>query len=76
MKNFNLRPSNPWQFGKKYQTHSLPRRLFSKILAELPSQEILVLTGARQVGKTTLVFQVIDHLLNQKQTSPKKGFLL
>ena len=74
MKNLAFRQTNPWRFRKKFKTNSLPRELLDKILAEIPSQEIIVLTGARQVGKTTLLFQIIDYLLNKKRIPPKKIF--
>lgn len=74
MQDFNFRETNPWRFRKRYKINSLPRELVAKILTEIPSKEIIVLTGARQVGKTTLLFQIIDHLLNEKHILPKKIF--
>jgi predicted AAA+ superfamily ATPase len=39
----------------------------------LRAKEILLLTGARRTGKSTLVYQIIDHLL--KSGTPKKNIL-
>lgn len=74
MQDLSFRQANPWRFRKKFKTDFLPRELLGEILTEIPSQEILVLTGARQVGKTTLLFQVIDHLLNEKNVLAEKIF--
>ena len=38
------------------------REIFNKIIDYLRIPEIIVLHGARQVGKTTLIKMVIDYL--------------
>ncbi len=58
---------NPW-----WETHGIPyvekfRRLdFEHLLRRLPSNEAISIVGARQVGKTTLMEQLIEKLLEQK----------
>ncbi len=62
-----LRQFNPWWRGRRFP--DLPdwhRAALRQILAwadEPPGGRALLLSGARQVGKTTLFLQAIDHLL-------------
>ena len=62
-----LRQYNPWWRGG--QTADLPgwrRAAFHEVLSwmtEPPTHRALLLTGARQVGKTTLLLQTIEALL-------------
>ncbi|MBF0525805.1 MAG: ATP-binding protein [Deltaproteobacteria bacterium] len=64
-----LRQYNPWWSGGRFQ--DLPtwqRAAFREVgywLWEPPAGRALLLSGARQVGKTTLLLQAIEALLNQ-----------
>lgn len=64
-----LRQYNPWWGGARFP--DLPpwrRAAFREIetwLEHPPAGRALLLSGARQVGKTTLFLQTIEHLLNQ-----------
>lgn len=64
-----LRQYNPWWAGARFP--DLPpwrRAAFHEITAwtqSPPAGRALLLSGARQVGKTTLFLQAIDHLLDQ-----------
>jgi len=64
-----LRQYNPWWSGTRFP--DLPnwrRAAFHEIVAwadDPPAGRALLLSGARQVGKTTLFLQAIDHLLDQ-----------
>ncbi len=55
---------------------SFRRWLFSTTLKKLQSglTPIVALRGSRQVGKTTLQFQIIDHLLHTEGVHPKRIF--
>ncbi|MCD6092388.1 MAG: ATP-binding protein [Candidatus Aenigmarchaeota archaeon] len=63
---------NPWwkdgsvskELAKPYK-----RRVFNKILDELDYRQIVILSGLRRVGKTTLLYQNIEQLL--KKIEPK-----
>jgi predicted AAA+ superfamily ATPase len=56
---------NPWWLGKKYD-HGIPRLArYPDIGRYLHLQEVLVLLGARRTGKSTLVFQIIDSLIQE-----------
>jgi predicted AAA+ superfamily ATPase len=54
---------NPWRSGKFIPEKSLRRNLLSDVLSWLDDPDILVVIGSRQVGKTTLLFQVIEQLI-------------
>ncbi len=64
-----LRQFNPWWGGGRFQELPAWRRAAFVEVADWarnpPGGRALVLSGARQVGKTTLFLQVIDHLLDQ-----------
>jgi len=57
---------NPW-WENKFEDKSYPREKYLKqILDNLKSKEIILLTGLRRIGKTTIIQQTIKHLLNNK----------
>ena len=62
---------NPWWKDGKVPPALLgkKRRIFNEIASYLGKRQILVLTGLRRVGKTTLMYQLIDELL-KKRTNP------
>jgi len=62
LNSFNLQ--NPWRNGSFNPTSSIPRDILGDVQSWLREPEILVIIGSRQVGKTTLLFQVIEHLLS------------
>ncbi|MEM1575437.1 MAG: ATP-binding protein, partial [Nitrososphaerota archaeon] len=61
---------NEWWFtGKIRKELALPfkRYAFSKILESLKERQILIITGLRRVGKTTLLYQTIEKLLETEE---------
>ncbi len=57
---------NPWWVKKpipKSKLKDFKRRDYYKITQQIDNKSILALIGARQVGKTTLLYQVIEELL-------------
>jgi len=46
------------------------REIFPDIARNLPEEEITVITGARQTGKTTILLQLKDYLINNKKVKP------
>ena len=58
---------NPWWKNGRVPAFSLgrTRHFFNEALSYLEIRQILLITGLRRVGKTTLMHQLIDHLLNQ-----------
>mgnify|MGYP001128908337 CR=1 FL=1 len=65
---------NPWwkdneiskELAKPYK-----RKIFDKISNLLNYRQIIILSGLRRVGKTTLLYQVIEHLLKKYDSKPK-----
>ncbi|MEM2896395.1 MAG: ATP-binding protein [Candidatus Bathyarchaeia archaeon] len=64
---------NEWWFtGRIRKELALPfrRYAFSRILESLKERQTLIITGLRRVGKTTLLYQTIEKLLERE--SPNK----
>lgn len=66
---------NPW-WERKFKDNSYPRIEYIKqILGNLKSKEIIILTGLRRIGKTTILNQVVKHLIENK-TKPEEIFFI
>ena len=64
---------NPWwETGRVSETKALPfkRRDFRKIVEEIEDREIKAIVGPRRVGKTTIIYQLIEYIIERK--SPTK----
>jgi len=57
--NFHWKEGFFYNFPKK-------RKLFNKIVKEIKSQQIISLIGLRRTGKTTILKQLIDYLIQKK----------
>ncbi len=69
-----LRSTNPWWEGKPGRVLPGYRRwAFDVLLRKLDVRlaPAVVLRGARQVGKTTLLEQVIEHLIRERGVEPR-----
>lgn len=63
---------NPWWANRpipKSKLKDFKRRDYYKIIQQLDRDTILAMIGARRVGKTTLLYQLIEELL--ERTDPK-----
>lgn len=60
-----LQNFNPWWRDGKVSTEFLGRRrkIFSEVIKYIDKRQIVLFTGLRRVGKTTLMYQIIDELL-------------
>lgn len=65
---FNL--SNPWRAGRDFPVPSIQRSVAGDLQKWLDEPEILILSGARQVGKTSIVYQMIDWLMRTGRAAP------
>jgi hypothetical protein len=68
----SLERFNEWWFtGKVRKELALPfkRYAFPRILESLKERQILIITGLRRVGKTTLLYQTIEKLLETENPS-------
>lgn len=56
---------NPWWRDRKVSTEFLGRRrkIFSEVIKYIDKRQIVLFTGLRRVGKTTLMYQIIDEIL-------------
>ncbi len=75
-----LRLLNPWWTGQKISEElakPYKRKFFNKINELKKYKQIIILTGLRRVGKTTLLYQTMKNLLEKDQKTkidPKKIF--
>jgi hypothetical protein len=70
-----LRSANPWWEGRPGRVLPDYRRwAFNALLRKLETSlaPAILLRGARQVGKTTLLEQVIQHLLRTSRVAPRR----
>jgi predicted AAA+ superfamily ATPase len=66
MKQEDVERFNEWWFtGKVRSELALPfqRSAFSRVVESLKERQILLITGLRRVGKTTLLYQAVQRLL-------------
>jgi predicted AAA+ superfamily ATPase len=72
MKNILIEQNPHWQ-GKFYK--SIKREKLNKLISYLPLKQIITISGIRRCGKSTLVKQAINHLI-QNKINPKNIFFL
>ena len=63
---------NPWWDHKKFETGIPRNRYVSKIKKYVATGEIVVISGVRRAGKTTLIYQLIHDLIYNQNTDPEK----
>lgn len=64
----SLTQYNPWwSTGQLPQKFNWPQKRFfiDKLIAQLDNPYVTLLTGLRRIGKTVLIYQTIEHLLNR-----------
>lgn len=61
---------NPW-WNKQYSFKGIKRDKLSNILPWVKRREIISILGVRRAGKTTLLFEIIDYLINNENINPK-----
>lgn len=62
---------NPWWSARPFETGIRREKYFTKIRKYLETGEVVVLTGVRRSGKTTLLFQIIDDLIHNRRVDPR-----
>jgi hypothetical protein len=55
-----------WEKGYYYYPYPKKRDIFKHLLASLEKRQIVEITGLRRLGKTVLMLQLINHLLEKK----------
>jgi len=63
---------NPWWKSSKVpeELAGQPRKILPHVRSFMDYRQIILLFGIRRAGKTTLVHQLIDHLLRDQQVDP------
>lgn len=61
--------ANPWRMGRGWQVPSIPRQILSRLVEWVDEPEVLVLSGARQAGKTSIVYQLISRLMKEHRVA-------
>jgi hypothetical protein len=67
----DLQDFNPWWKTGKVPTEftGRKRKIFDEIVSYMDNRQIVLFTGLRRVGKTTLIYQIIEALI-KKNTDP------
>lgn len=67
---------NPWRQGNytQFEKSYVKRWLFDRIIRWIEGDDILIIHGPRQVGKTTLLFMLMNYLIKTKKTDPRDIF--
>jgi hypothetical protein len=66
---------NPWWEETPGKSELLPRDFLLEILiSSLRTKDIVILTGLRRIGKTTMMKLVIEYLIKQRRVNNKKIF--
>ena len=71
----SLSITNPWWNNEKINEQFLlgkKRKEFNSILEKIENKRILSIIGPRRVGKSTLIYQTINYLLEEKNVNPKR----
>ena len=64
--------SNPW-WTEEFRAPGIPRESYiSRLLDLRDTRDVVLITGLRRVGKTTLIYQIIERLLEKE--SPERIF--
>jgi uncharacterized protein len=66
---------NPW-WEEKYGFQKVKRDLFTHVKKWIERKEIIAILGARRSGKTTLLFEIIDYLINEKKVNRNNIFFI
>ncbi len=61
-----LERQNPWWFGKEFDTGIDRLPWYPGITKFMKAREVLLLLGARRTGKSTLAYQIIRNLLDNR----------
>lgn len=74
----NLLMTNPWWKNEKINEQFLlgrKRQEFEDIIDQIDGKRILSIIGPRRVGKSTLIYQTINYLLEEKHIENKRILL-
>lgn len=61
---------NPW-WTERYEFKGVERDIFKEVLPWVKRKEIISIIGVRRAGKTTLLYQIIWHLIAHENVKPE-----
>ena len=67
-----LEKLNPWWTGGKFEQGVIREKYLVKMKEYIKAREIVILTGVRRSGKTTLLFQLISDLIKNQGMNPRQ----
>jgi predicted AAA+ superfamily ATPase len=68
---------NPWKRGQPALTSPiLDRRILPKMISWLSAEEIMLIKGARQTGKTTIIASIFPKPMSSGSSGWKNTFRL
>jgi len=73
---------NPWWFGERIRGYKeFKRRDYWTLIDKIDplkskSKKIMMITGLRQIGKSTILFQLINFFINRRNVEPRKILFL
>jgi len=67
-----LAAQNPWWSGQPFDTGRERQKYLAKIRRYLKTGEIIVFSGVRRSGKTTLLYQAVRLLITTNKVPAKK----
>ena len=68
--------ANPWWENKKFETGILREKYLPVLIKSLNHKRVILITGPRRVGKTTLLKQFVKYLIEQISINSKNIFYL
>ena len=65
---------NPWRQQPDYKFTQKPRSILTVLFDNIDNDKMIGIVGSRQVGKSSVLFLLIKHLLQEKQIPPTDIF--
>ncbi len=65
---------NPWRNRPDFRFNQKPRKILSVLLDNLDNKKMIGIVGSRQVGKSSVLFLLIRHLLEKNAVSANDIF--
>jgi len=63
--------TNPWWEKKEFDSGIVRQKYLPRLIKTLEHKRAVLITGSRRVGKTTLLKQLIQHLITKKKIKSK-----
>ncbi|MFH0905753.1 MAG: ATP-binding protein [archaeon] len=70
-----IKSQNIWWNNKKYSSEKYKRRIFDQIYNDNKNKQVTLITGPRRIGKTVILNQLIEKLLEENISSKNILFI-